>query len=519
MNRLLSGLSIGAKLWLAPGLTLLLMLLVAGGGFFAMGRQQSAVADLVHVSNPNLFAYIELEEQIREIHADSYQLIAWSSANYSAQQTGQLSKKIATSLPKVAAAAQAMSQRAGLSSAQIAQTQQLQASVTSFTNAIGPVLDLAVSDPSVGAMMMISSDAPFAEVASQIAGLRSGQMEIMNTVANDTVTIFHRAMGLGAAVVVGCLLLAGFATWSVRRSILLPVNAIRDAASRLKEGDLSEHPSVRGNDEIAMTARAMSDTVTTLRSTIASVNAAVGEIDTALGEIAAGNQDLSGRTERQAIHLQKTSADTSRLADAVEANTRGARAAADLAAQSKGRAELGGKLVNQMVGVMQAITESSKKVHDITGVIDSIAFQTNILALNAAVEAARAGEQGRGFAVVAAEVRVLAQRSATAAAEINSLIMASSERVEAGGALVINTGAAIQQVVTDVQKLFGLIDGIASASDNQNDDIKAIASMLAELDTVTHQNAALVEQAAAATSSMRQESARLVTAVGTFRTT
>ncbi len=518
MNHLLSRFSIGAKLWLAPGLTILLMLLIAGGGYFSMAHQQAAVADLVHVSNPNLFAYVELEEQVREIHADSYQLLAWSSANYSVQQTGQLSKKIAASLPKVADAARALSQRAGLSAEQMAQAQRLMESVKMFTNAIGPVLDLAVSDPSVGAMMMISSDTPFAEVAAQIATLRSGQKESMNTVANDTAMIFHQIMGIGAVAVVGCLLLAGFATWSVRRSILHPVNAIRNAASRLKEGDLSEQPKVDGSDEIAMTARALSDTVTTLRRTIASVNAAVGEIDTALGEIASGNQDLSGRTERQAIHLQKTAADTSRLAETIDANTRGARAAADLAAQSKGRAELGGMLVNEMVGVMQAITESSKKVHDITGVIDSIAFQTNILALNAAVEAARAGEQGRGFAVVASEVRVLAQRSSTAAAEINSLILASSERVEAGGALVINTGTAIQRVVTDVQKLFGLINTIASASDDQNNDIRTIASMLTELDTVTQQNAALVEQAAAATLSMRQESARLVSAVGTFRT-
>jgi methyl-accepting chemotaxis protein len=518
MNHLLLGFSIGAKLWLAPGLTLLLMLLVAGGGFFAMGRQQHAVVDLVHVSNPNLFAFIELEEQIREIHADSYQLIAWSSANYPADKTEQLSQKIAATLPKVLTAAQTQGQRPGLSAGQVAQAQTLTESVKKFTNAIGPVLDLARSDPSVGAMMMIASDDPFAEVAGQIASLRKGQMEVMNTVANDTTTLFLQAKGLGVALVFGCLLLAGFATWWVRRSILQPVNSIRDAASRLKEGDLSEQPRVSGNDEISMTALAMADTMTTLRDTITSVNTAAAEIDAALGEIAAGNQDLSVRTERQASHLQKTSADTSRLADAVETNARGAHAAADLAALSKGRAERGGKLVNQMVGVMQAITESSKKVHDITGVIDSIAFQTNILALNAAVEAARAGEQGRGFAVVASEVRVLAQRSAAAAAEINSLITASSERVEAGGVIVLDTGKAIEQVVTDVQMLFGLINSIASASDEQNTDVQAIASMLAELDGVTHQNAALVEQAAAATSSIRQESARLVSAVGVFRT-
>ncbi len=518
MSHLLRNLSIGIKLWLAPGLTLLLMLLIAGGGFFAMGQQQRAVLDLVHVSNPNLFAFIELEEQIREIHANSYQLIAWSSANYPPDKTEQLSKKIAAGLPKALSAVQALGQRPGLSAGQVAQTKKLAESVKKFTNAIGPVLDLAVSDPSVGAMMMIASDEPFAEVASQMASLRVGQTDIMGTVAHDTTTLFVRVQGLGAALVLGCLLVAAFVTWAVRRSILQPVNAIHDAAARLKEGDLGEHPVVGGNDEISMTAMAMADTMTTLRETITAVNTAAAEIDTALGEIAAGNQDLSVRTERQAAHLQQTSADTSRLADAVDANARGAHSAADLAALSKGRAEQGGRLVDQMVGVMQSITESSNKVHDITSVIDSIAFQTNILALNAAVEAARAGEQGRGFAVVAAEVRVLAQRSAAAAAEINSLITASSERVETGGAIVLETGKAIAQVVTDVQMLFGLINDIASASDAQNTDVQAIAGMLTKLDDATHQNAALVEQAAAATSSIRQESARLVSAVGVFRT-
>ncbi len=377
---------------------------------------------------------------------------------------------------------------------------------------------MAESDQSLATTMMLNSEASFAELIIQLQALRALQETAMNASAKETSVLFRRSLVTGGFLLLGCVLIAGVATVAVRRSIMQSVLSIRQAASRLKDGDLSLHASIAGTDEIALTAQAMSETVGTLRDTIRSVNAAAGEIDAAIGEIAAGNHDLSLRTERQAGHLQRATSDTALLVKAVNANTEGARAAASLAALSKDRAESSGNMVARLVEEMHAISESSKKVNDITSVIDSIAFQTNILALNAAVEAARAGEQGRGFAVVASEVRSLAQRSATAAAEIKRLIANAGERVEAGGTLAVRTGSAMQEVVSDVLRLHGLVDGISQASGEQNQSVSAIAQMLAELDTATQQNAALVEQAAAAASSMRQESARLVAAVGTFRT-
>jgi methyl-accepting chemotaxis protein len=391
-------------------------------------------------------------------------------------------------------------------------------SVASFNKAIAAVLDMADTDQSVATTMMIKSEAPFAKLVADLGELRKLQQAAMNNAADGTTAVFQQVFAAGVALLVGCVLLVTLTSLAVRGAIMAPVLSIREAASRLKEGDLTLHVGIEGSDEIAHTAQAMAETVDTLRDTIASVNSAVGEIDTAIGEVAAGNLDLSMRTERQAAHLQQATADASRLADAVNANSEGARAAAALAATSKDRAQAGGNMVGELVELMSAITESSKRVNDITGVIDGIAFQTNILALNAAVEAARAGEQGRGFAVVAAEVRGLAQRSASAAAEIKQLIATSSQRIGQGGDLAVRTGSAIQQVVGDVLRLHGLVNEISSASKEQSGSVGAIASMLAVLDTTTQENASLVEQGAAAAASMRQESARLVSAVGVFRT-
>jgi len=201
----------------------------------------------------------------------------------------------------------------------------------------------------------------------------------------------------------------------------------------------------------------------------------------------------------------------------VEANAHSTRTAAALSMQSRTRSESSGQMMNQVVDMMQAITASSRQVHDIIGVIDNIAFQTNILALNAAVEAARAGDQGRGFAVVAAEVRTLSQRSAQAAREISKLITASSAQVAAGGVLVTDTGAAMQEVVAQAKQLSALIDEISRANAQQSHGVRDISTMLNTLDNSTQQNAALVEQAAAAAASMRDESGRLVDAVRMFK--
>ncbi|HEY1092200.1 MAG TPA: methyl-accepting chemotaxis protein, partial [Burkholderiaceae bacterium] len=234
-------------------------------------------------------------------------------------------------------------------------------------------------------------------------------------------------------------------------------------------------------------------------------------------EIASGNNDLSARTETQATALQQTSASVGELNTQVNQNADSARKADELANEASAVAVAGGTAVNGVVATMKAISTSSTRISDITGVIDSIAFQTKILALNAAVEAARAGEQGRGFAVVAAEVRSLAQRSATAAKEIKTLITASVEQIHQGSAQVDRAGETMQQIVTSIQQVSQIVNEISAASDAQSASVREVSSTINQMDQTTQQNAALVEESAAAAESLRTQAQQLVEAVAFFK--
>ncbi|HLL11808.1 MAG TPA: methyl-accepting chemotaxis protein, partial [Rubrivivax sp.] len=272
-----------------------------------------------------------------------------------------------------------------------------------------------------------------------------------------------------------------------------------------------------GRDEVSQTLAALSDMQDRLRSTFGEVRGAVMAIESASGEIAAGTNDLSSRTEQSASNLQQTAASMEELSGTVKSSADNASAARDLAHSASAVAERGGSVVTQVVATMDDINASSRKIGDIIGVIDGIAFQTNILALNAAVEAARAGEQGRGFAVVASEVRSLAQRSAQAAREIKALINASVERVDAGTKLVGQAGTTMTDIVASVKRVSEVIAEISRAAGEQTSGIQQIGEAVNQLDHMTQQNAALVEESAAAAESMREQSARLSISVGAFK--
>ena len=267
---------------------------------------------------------------------------------------------------------------------------------------------------------------------------------------------------------------------------------------------------------MAQLTRALGAMVTQLRSVVAEVRGGVESVSTASAEIANGNLDLSQRTEEQASNLQQTSASMEQLTATVRHNADNARAASQLASDATAVAERGGKAVGEVVTTMEAISDSSKRMSDIIGVIDGIAFQTNILALNAAVEAARAGEQGRGFAVVAAEVRSLAQRSAGAAKEIKELIQQSVGRVDGGAKLVSQAGATMSDVVSQIKRVHGLIGEIATASAEQSQGIDQVGHAVSQLDQVTQQNAALVEESAAAADSMKHQAQKLAQTMAVF---
>jgi methyl-accepting chemotaxis protein len=300
-------------------------------------------------------------------------------------------------------------------------------------------------------------------------------------------------------------------------SICRPIDAARRMAETVASGDLTATPDAQGADEPAAMLRALTSMQEALRSLIGQVRSTTDGVHTAAAEIARGNADLSSRTEQTASNLQQTASSMEQLTGTVRQTADSARTATELASSAASVAERGGTVVSQVVSTMDEINDSSRKIADIIGVIDGIAFQTNILALNAAVEAARAGEQGRGFAVVAGEVRSLAQRSAEAAKEIKGLIGTSVGKVEAGARLVADAGSTMNEIVASVQRVTDIIGRISAATGEQSEGIGQVNSAVNQLDQMTQQNAALVEQSAAAADSLGQQAAQLAQVVGTFR--
>ena len=319
------------------------------------------------------------------------------------------------------------------------------------------------------------------------------------------------------AVGVITLALGAFVAWFITRTITGPLHHAAHIADTIANGDLTEIIEVKTRDEAGQLVNSLKVMQTNLVNTVNHIKLGAETITTASQEIASGNADLSSRTESQASSLEETAASMEELTATVRQNNENARQANQLVMSASDFALKGGEVFGQVVGTMGSIKESSRKIVDIIGVIDGIAFQTNILALNAAVEAARAGEQGRGFAVVAAEVRNLAQRSAGAAKEIKSLIGDSVEKVDAGSRLVDEAGKTMDEIVTSVKHVADIMSEITAASQEQSSGIEEVNRAIAQMDEMTQQNAALVEQAAAAAESMQDQAGTLAQSVSVFK--
>lgn len=328
---------------------------------------------------------------------------------------------------------------------------------------------------------------------------------------------FKLAMiAVGGAVLFALLLMIA-ARMFFGRTVVRPLIEAGRHFDRIAAGDLTSRVDARSNNEIGILFQALRRMQESLTRTVHTVRRGIDEINIGASEISAGNTDLSSRTEQQAASLEETAASMEELASTVKQNADNARQANKLAASASTVAQQGGAAVFEVVGTMKEISSSSRKISDIVGVIDSIAFQTNILALNAAVEAARAGEQGKGFAVVAAEVRSLAQRSAQAAKEIKGLIDDSVTKVGVGSAQVERAGATMKDIVGSVQRVTDIMGEIAAASEEQSSGIEQVNRAVSQMDEVTQQNASLVEEAAAAALSLTEQAQRLSEAVSVFK--
>jgi methyl-accepting chemotaxis protein-3 (ribose and galactose sensor receptor) len=357
-------------------------------------------------------------------------------------------------------------------------------------------------------------DAAYNEVLLKAIKIRSDRAQHLSETA-------HQRTQLGLAFMVGAFALALVLTLltfvSLRRTVINPLRRALHRIEQIADGNLTLPEEASGRSEIGKLSHDLQKMQSALAQTVGTVRQGVEEIYRGTSEISAGNTDLSSRTEQQAAAIEQTAASMEQLTATVKQNADNAHHATKLAEDASGKATRGGHIVSGVVATMGNISTSSKKISEITAVINSIAFQTNILALNAAVEAARAGEQGRGFAVVASEVRTLASRSAQAAKEIEGLISESVTLIERGSGEVVAAGSTMSEIVAAVKRVTDIMLEIAAASDEQSRGILQVSQAITEMDSVTQQNASLVEEASAAAGSLEEQAARLTEAVGAFR--
>ncbi len=375
----------------------------------------------------------------------------------------------------------------------------------------------ADGDPEMAARILSQEYMPASDAyEGKLADLVKMQQDHIDAIAHDIDNANRNSARMIGALAGVAVLFGAVCAWLLAGAIVRPIRQAVDVAEKVAAGDLTQHIEAKGNDETGALLRALRHMNDSLVAIVSQVRSGTDTIATASAEISAGNMDLSSRTEQQAGSLGTTASTVEELTGTVRQNADNARQASQLSIAASEIATQGGAVVDQVVQTMGAINDSSKKIVDIISVIDGIAFQTNILALNAAVEAARAGEQGRGFAVVAGEVRTLAQRSAAAAKEIKQLIVDSVSKVEDGTKLVDQAGTTMSEVVDSIRKVSDIVAEIASASGEQSTGIEQVNRAIADMDSSTQHNAALVEESAAAATALSEQADKLAEVVSLF---
>ena len=515
-----NNLRIGPRLALAFGLVLGLLCLMAGVAAWQMGRLAANTASYADDLVPSFAAQHQVTLQLGQERRNEYRhILARDAAEMDQVETAIVEhrKAIAGLLDKY--------EKEYLSDDEDKRRlEKVRAALVVYYGQWEPLRALSrqtATDPAkldeAAKMMTGASSKAFDDLDAAVQDWWNYNVQLSDNETQASKATYASAKLVLGAMVVAALALGSVAALLITRSITGPIGRAVQVAQTVAAGDLGSRIVVHGRDETAQLLRALAGMNDSLATIVGQVRASSDSIATGSAQIATGNADLSQRTEEQASNLQQTAASMEQLSGTVKTSAETAGHASELAAGASAAAVRGGEMVATVVHTMQDIATSSKKIADIIGVIDGIAFQTNILALNAAVEAARAGEQGRGFAVVASEVRSLAGRSAEAAKEIKSLIGASVEKVEAGARQVDLAGAAMGDIVSQVQRVSALITEISGAAGEQSTGIGQVGDAVAQLDHVTQQNAALVEESAAAAESLRTQAANLAESVRVFK--
>ncbi len=510
----IGNLKIGTRLGLGFALLIVLGLLMAVYGRVQLGAVDSELDRLTEDRLAKVLVLVEVRDNTQSIARTVRNAILFTDEKMLANEQKNLTERVALNTELIKKIEPTITSEKGKALLALINTAR-----PPYSSAVDKTMALAVSGKKEEALAALMGDVRPSQVAyfKAVDDLVAFQKLLMKESAASVQATTERAGIWMLAIAAASAVLSAVLAWRLTLSITRPLAQAVAVAQAVAQGDLTSRIEVHSSDETGVLLGALKTMNESLSGLVGQVRMSSDSIATGSAQIATGNADLSQRTEEQAANLQQTVASMEELAATVNNTADTAQAAAQLAHAASAVAEQGGQVVGRVVATMDDITASSRKIADIIGTIDGIAFQTNILALNAAVEAARAGEQGRGFAVVASEVRSLAQRSAAAAREIKSLIGQSVEKVAAGSRLVGEAGSTMTDIVAQTGRVTDLIGEISAAAREQKQGIGQVTEAAGQLDQVTQQNAALVEESAAAADSLRQQASRLSDLVSVFR--
>ena len=504
---MLGRLRIGPKLLLAPGVVLILLVLLSCGAYCAMVRQNQSLEIIVQQRAAHIRAASELVSDAHHAHTQIYQMLTWINASFAPARVEALVRDLHQRHKVIDRRFAALTKATPPGGAERRFVEQAEAAYALYVKAVLDVIDLTRADMSMSANAMWKAERAFDVVALRLADLSRLEQELSERASSSAQSDF-RTVATGLPVVVTLsIVLSLLISMAVRRALLREVSGIGQAALDLASGDLTAKTRHYGRDEIGDTSRALDTSIRSLNTTLRTILETARSIDSASREIGLRPPGLAA----------PDAPSVEGLARSLSRSTTSALVANRLAASASDMAQQGGDVVGRLVLTMDTLKGGSRKVVEIVGVIDRIADQTNILALNAAVEAARAGEHGRGFAVVAAEVRALAQRSAAAAREIKALVVQSVAEIEGGSATASAAGDSMADIAASVQQVGDLIEQISRANAAQASGLDEVSEAILEMDQMSQQNAALVTQAAQAAVSLQEQAHRLSRAVSAFK--
>ncbi len=510
--------SVTLKVALAPGFAILCLAMVGVIGFIANERLSGSLITLGEERVPRIVSAASMSEQLASIHATVNQSLAWEGAGYKEARIEELDKRIQAALKAYGVQLKQALQENGLDEAQRRQYAIAEAEFEKYQQNARYALDIKTGMVANAASYMTTMDEAYAKLAAALKLLVQNE-----TVASEQAVAAARTLATrNKALIAGAFGLALLATvaisWLMAGVIVKPLMEASRLAHALAGGDLSQQPQSCSTDATGRVLSALGDVSKELSAIFNDIRRSAESVNHASSEIASGTADLSARTENTAASLEESAASIEQLSATIRNSAENARQADVMARDASQVAREGGTVVGDVISTMEAINAQAQKIGEIVGVIDSIAFQTNILALNAAVEAARAGEHGRGFSVVASEVRTLAQRSSVAAKEIRTLIQSSVDQIGTGAKKVQVAGDTMTRIVQAIEKVSHTVEEISHASSEQASGISQVNDAVADMDRSTQQNAAMVEQATAATISLKQEAERLMEMLSRFRT-